>query len=63
VLTEIRSTGALPDDGAIRAAIEDFRADFLATTPAGRPGSDAEPAASDAEAPGEPESDKTLQTE
>jgi F-type H+-transporting ATPase subunit alpha len=63
VLTEIRSTGALPDDGAIRAAIEDFRADFLATTPAGRPGSDSEPAASDAEAPGEPESDKTLQTE
>jgi F-type H+-transporting ATPase subunit alpha len=53
LLSEIRTTGALPDENAIRSAIENFRTEFLATVnqaetaraPVGsdRPG-DAEPA-------------------
>jgi F-type H+-transporting ATPase subunit alpha len=31
LLSEIRTTGALPDEGSVRAAIEAFRTEFLAT--------------------------------
>ena len=44
--------------------VEGFKVEFLASLPgAGAPGADADPGATDAEAPGEPESEKTLQTE
>jgi F-type H+-transporting ATPase subunit alpha len=39
LLAEIRDTGALPDADTVRAAIEDFRTEFLATvTPIEQPG-------------------------
>ncbi len=62
VLSEIRSTGALPDGDAVKGAIEEFTRDFLAEV-AVKTGAAADPTATDAEAPGAPESDKTLQTE
>jgi F-type H+-transporting ATPase subunit alpha len=65
LLTEMRSTGALPDADAVQRAIEEFKAEFVATVGDGdRPdGATADPTVVDAEAPGEAESDKTLQTE
>ncbi len=62
LLSEIRDTGALPEGGAIEAAVDAFKANFLATLVADA-GGDADPTATDAEAVGEAESDKTLETE
>ncbi len=63
MLTEIRQTKSLPDEEALRTAVKDFTTEFLATTPAATAASAADPSATAAEAPGAPESDKTLQTE
>jgi F-type H+-transporting ATPase subunit alpha len=62
LLSEIRDTGALPEGGAVESAVDAFKADFLAGLGAETPGA-ADPTASDAEAVGEAESDKTLETE
>jgi F-type H+-transporting ATPase subunit alpha len=63
LLTEIRDTGALPEGGALERAVADFKTDFLAgVAEAGGAGA-ADPTDTDAEAPGEAESDKTLKTE
>ena len=65
LLSEIRQTGSLPEGDDMRRAIEDFKVEFLGAMAgtASLSGSDADPTASDAEAPGEPESEKTLRTE
>ena len=65
LLSEIRQTGSLPEGDDMRRAIEDFKVEFLGTTAdaATLSGSEADPTATDAEAPGEPESEKTLRTE
>ena len=65
LLTEIRSTGTLPDSDAVQHAIEEFKTEFVATVGDGDhpDGATADPTEVDAEAPGEAESDKTLQTE
>jgi F-type H+-transporting ATPase subunit alpha len=64
LLAEIRQSGALPEGDDVRLAVEGFKVEFLASlSDAGAPGADADPTATDAEAPGEPESEKTLQTE
>jgi len=60
LLAEIRQSGAMPEGDDVRNAIEGFKLEFLASLP-GATGAD--PTATDAEAPGEPESDKTLRTE
>ncbi len=62
LLSEIRDTGALPEGGAVEAAVEAYKADFLAAL-ATESGGTADPTATDAEAVGEAESDKTLETE
>jgi F-type H+-transporting ATPase subunit alpha len=63
MLGEIRQTKSLPDEEALRSAVKEFTTDFLATIQAPPTGPAADPSAADAEAPGEAESDKTLQTE
>jgi F-type H+/Na+-transporting ATPase subunit alpha len=65
LLTEIRSTGAVSDPDAVQHAIEDFKTEFAATIGEGDSpdGATADPTDIEAEAPGEAESDKTLQTE
>ncbi len=62
LLAEIRDTGALPEGGAVESAVDAFKADFLAGLAADA-GGDADPTATDAEAVGEAESHKTLETE
>jgi F-type H+-transporting ATPase subunit alpha len=62
LLSEIRDTGALPEGGAVEAAVDAFKAEFLAALGVDATGS-ADPMATDAEAVGEAESDKTLETE
>ena len=62
LLVEIRDTGALPQGDAIESAVGAFKTQFVASLGGDATGS-ADPTATDAEAPGEPESDKTLQTE
>ena len=61
LLAEIRDTGALPEGGAVETAVDDFKADFLAGIGVAASGGDADPTATDAEAVGEAESDKTLE--
>ena len=63
LLAAIRDTGALPEGDALGAAVKDFQATFLASLGGEAGGPEADVAATDAEAPGEPESDKTLETE
>jgi F-type H+/Na+-transporting ATPase subunit alpha len=62
LLAEIRDTGALPEGGAVESAVEGFKTDFLAGL-AVDAGGDADPTAIDAEAVGEAQSHKTLETE
>jgi F-type H+-transporting ATPase subunit alpha len=62
LLSEIRDTGALPEGDALERAVSDFKADFVAGLGDGSTGA-ADPTATDADAPGEAESHKTLQTE
>jgi F-type H+-transporting ATPase subunit alpha len=64
LLGTIRDTGALPDEAKLRQAVDDFKAQFLATHGGSEePGAAADPTASDADALGEAESHKTLETE
>ena len=62
MLAEIRETGGLPAGDALRPAVDQFKADFLAAIGV-ETGDAADPSATDAEALGEPESDETLKTE
>ena len=65
LLTGIRDTGAMPEGGALDTAVGEFKTSFQASlgVVAADGCADADPAATDAEAPGDPESDKTLRTE
>jgi F-type H+/Na+-transporting ATPase subunit alpha len=62
LLSQIRDTGSLPEGGTLDAAIGEFKASFVASL-ADAVGGTADPTASDAEALGDAESDKTLKTE
>jgi F-type H+/Na+-transporting ATPase subunit alpha len=62
LLAEIRDTGTLPEGGAVENAVDAFKADFLAGL-ATEAGGTADPTSTDAEAVGEAESHKTLETE
>jgi F-type H+-transporting ATPase subunit alpha len=62
LLSQIRDTGGLPEGDAIETAVAEFKSSFRASL-AGAAAGSADPSATDAEAPGEPESDKTLKTE
>ena len=64
LLAGIRDTGKLPEGGAVEDAVGAFKTQFVASLGGGDlPGGAADPAATDAEAPGDAESDKTLKTE
>jgi F-type H+-transporting ATPase subunit alpha len=66
LLAEIRDTGALPEGGALEAAVADFKRHFRDLhrgADDNGPTGTADPGATDAEAPGEPESPETLETE
>jgi F-type H+-transporting ATPase subunit alpha len=61
LLAEIRDTGAMPEGGALEAAVADFKRTFVETH--GGTGAPGDPSATDAEAPGAPASPETLETE
>jgi F-type H+-transporting ATPase subunit alpha len=61
MLQTIRDSGGLPDEAALKVAVDDFKAAFQAAATGGRP--EADPGATDAEALGAAESQKTLATE
>jgi F-type H+-transporting ATPase subunit alpha len=62
LLSEIRDTGALPEGDTLERAVNDFKAGFVQSLEnAAKP--DADVTDTDAEAPGDPDSDKTLKTE
>ncbi len=64
LLAEIRQSGSMPEGDDVRLAVEGFKVEFLGGLPgAAAPGTDADPSATDHAAPGDPESEKTLQTE
>jgi F-type H+-transporting ATPase subunit alpha len=63
LLRTIRETGALPDTDELVDAVSAFKADFLAAIGVEAEGPEADPAATDADALGEPESEETLRTE
>ena len=63
LLSAVRDTGALPEGDALEAAVAEFKASFTASLGDGTGGPAADPTATDADAPGDPESDKTLKTE
>jgi len=63
LLAEIRDSGTLPEGDALESAVKEFKAQFLASFAAAELGESADPTATDADALGEAESDKTLQTE
>jgi F-type H+-transporting ATPase subunit alpha len=63
LLSEIRDTGALPEGDALERAVDDFKTDFMAGLATDAGTGSADPTDTDAEAPGEAESDKTLKTE
>ncbi|MEX2268103.1 MAG: F0F1 ATP synthase subunit alpha [Acidimicrobiia bacterium] len=62
LLSEVRDTGSLPVGEAIESAVAGFKVSFAASVGGGT-GPAADPSATDADAPGDPESDKTLKTE
>jgi F-type H+-transporting ATPase subunit alpha len=62
LLGAVRDTGAMPEGEAIENAVAEFKTSFVASL-ADAAGATADPTATDANAPGEPESDKTLKTE
>jgi len=62
LLAEIRDSGSLPEGDALEAAVADFKASFVATLQ-DAVAREADVSDTDAEAPGDPESDKTLKTE
>jgi F-type H+-transporting ATPase subunit alpha len=61
MLGAIRESGALPDEAALKVAVDDFKAGFQATASVAR--GEPDPGDTDAEALGEAESQKTLATE
>jgi F-type H+-transporting ATPase subunit alpha len=63
ILGTIRDTGALPDGEKLAQAVEDFKLQFLATRGAPEAGTAADVHATDADALGDAESAKTLETE
>jgi F-type H+-transporting ATPase subunit alpha len=63
LLAEIRDTGALPEGGAAEAAVDTFKAEFLAGLGTAASAGVADPTATGADAVGDAESDKTLDTE
>jgi F-type H+-transporting ATPase subunit alpha len=63
LLAEVRDTGALPEGGAVESAVDSFKADFLAGLGEAASAGAADPTTTDAEAVGDAESDKTLETE
>jgi len=63
LLAEIRDSGALPEGDALESAVAEFKASFVATLQDAAAAREADVTATDAEAPGDPESDKTLKTE
>ena len=64
LLGAIRDSGKLPDGEAVETAVADFKTQFAATlADATANEGTADPTATDAEAPGEPHSHKTLETE
>jgi F-type H+/Na+-transporting ATPase subunit alpha len=63
LLSEVRDTGALPEGGAVESAVGDFTTQFVAALAPTGGAAAADPTATDAEAVGEAESDKTLDTE
>jgi F-type H+-transporting ATPase subunit alpha len=62
LLSEVRDTGALPEGDAVEHAVNDFKASFRGSLGEDG-GATADPTATDAEALGEAESNKTLETE
>jgi F-type H+-transporting ATPase subunit alpha len=62
LLSEVRDTGSLPEGEALESAVAGFKESFVASIEDAS-GPSADPTATDAEAPGDPESDKTLKTE
>jgi F-type H+-transporting ATPase subunit alpha len=62
LLGTIRDSGALPDEEKLAQAVADFKAQFIATR-APEDGAPADVSAIDAEALGDAESQKTLETE
>jgi len=63
LLAEIRDTGELPKGGALETAVDTFKAEFVAGLAETAAAGVADPTLTDAEAVGEAESDKTLETE
>ena len=64
LLGAIRDSGKLPDGEAVESAVADFKTQFAATlADATANEGTADPTATDAEAPGDPHSHKTLETE
>ncbi len=64
LLGAIRDSGKLPDGEAVETAVADFKTQFAATlADATANEGTADPTATDAEAPGDPHSHKTLETE
>jgi F-type H+-transporting ATPase subunit alpha len=63
LLSEIRDTGALPEGDALEPAVNEFKTDFMAGLATESGTGSADPTDTDAEAPGEAESHKTLKTE
>ncbi|HEU5302183.1 MAG TPA: F0F1 ATP synthase subunit alpha [Acidimicrobiia bacterium] len=64
LLSAIRDTGKMPEGEAVETAVAEYKTQFVATL-ADAPAHEgtADPTATDAEAPGEPHSQKTLETE
>jgi F-type H+-transporting ATPase subunit alpha len=62
LLTEIRDTGAMPEGGALESACVEFKRHFLELHGEGDPVT-GEPMTTDAEAPGDPTTPETLETE
>jgi F-type H+-transporting ATPase subunit alpha len=63
LMGQIRDTGALPDEAVLRQAVDDVKAAFVAKHAASAAQAVADVAATDAEALGDAESAKTLDTE
>ena len=63
LIGHIRDTGALPDEDKLAQAVADFKAQFVATRASADGGGPADVSAIDAEALGDAESQKTLETE
>ena len=63
LLAEIRDTGSLPAGDALANAVRDFKAQFGLGSGGAVGATTADPTATDAEPVGDPDSDKTLETE